>query len=157
MLATRFAGSMHELDQETEGGQVGYILATRFAGSMQQVFFLNSIALSGYSHNINEESNSLNLFVRRKQSAMAIVSKPDQDNNVTLYDIPDAELEKYRIPTEKLAAMFPQKEDRSRSEAVAIAAAGSQEGDVQAYSGQDICYAWECDARGKCVYVWWYC
>ena len=88
---------------------------------------------------------------------MAIVSRPDRQNNVILYDIPEAELEKYRISMEKLANMFPIKENRSREDAVAVVSAGSQNADVEAYSGQDICYAWECDANGKCVYVWWYC
>lgn len=88
---------------------------------------------------------------------MAIVSRPDRDNNVILYDIPDADLEKYRIAPEKLATMFPKKENRSKDEAVAVAKAASTGGDVQAYSNQDICYVWECDANGNCVYVWWYC
>jgi hypothetical protein len=88
---------------------------------------------------------------------MALVSRTDRNNRVSLYDIPEAELEKYSIPADKLAAMFPPKENRSRDDAHAIAAGGAQSGDVQAYSGQDICYAWECDANGNCVYVWWYC
>ena len=87
---------------------------------------------------------------------MAIVSKPDGDR-VTLYDIPDSALEQYKIPSDRLSEMFPQKQDRSRDDAQAVAKAGSQGGDVQAYSNQDICYAWECDANGNCVYVWWYC
>jgi hypothetical protein len=89
---------------------------------------------------------------------MPIVSRPDQENKHTLYDIPEELLEQHRIPTDKLVEMFPDKEEHSRDEAVAIVAAGSNtDGDVQAYSGQDICYAWQCDASGKCAYVWWYC
>lgn len=88
---------------------------------------------------------------------MAIVSKPDRENKHTLYDIPEEVLEKYRIPTAKLAQMFPEKEERSREEAMAIVAAGSGDEEVQAYTGQDVCYAWQCDASGKCAYVWWYC
>jgi len=88
---------------------------------------------------------------------MAIVSKTDNTNNVTLYDVPEDALEQYRIPADKLAQMFPSKENRGREDAVAIASAESQGGDVQAYSSHDICYAWECDAHGHCVYVWWYC
>jgi hypothetical protein len=89
---------------------------------------------------------------------MAIVSRPDRENKHTLYDIPEGLLEQYRIPTDKLAEMFPDKEEHHRDEAVAIVAAGADDGgDVQAYSGQDICYAWQCDASGKCAYVWWYC
>jgi hypothetical protein len=88
---------------------------------------------------------------------MAIVSKPDKENNVSLYDVPDGELEKYKIPNDKLAEMFPKKENRSKDDAQAVAKAGSQGGDVQAYSNQDVCYAWECDGYGNCVYVWWYC
>ena len=53
--------------------------------------------------------------------------------------------------------MFPKKDDRTREDATAVAKAGSTGGDVQAYSNQDICYAWECDGYGNCVYVWWYC
>lgn len=87
---------------------------------------------------------------------MAIVSRPDGEK-VTLYDIPDSELEKYAISPEKAGEMFPKKENRSRSDAAAVAKAGSTGGDVQAYSNQDICYAWECDGYGNCVYVWWYC
>lgn len=87
---------------------------------------------------------------------MAIVSKPEGDK-VTLYDIPDSELQKYAVAPEKAAEMFPKKENRSREDATAVAKAGSQGGDVQAYSNQDICYAWECDGYGNCVYVWWYC
>lgn len=87
---------------------------------------------------------------------MAIVSKPD-GQNVTLYDIPDAELAKYAMSAEAAAKMFPKKEDRTRADATAVAKAGSTGGDVQAYSNQDICYAWECDGYGNCVYVWWYC
>ena len=88
---------------------------------------------------------------------MAIVSKPDKENKHTLYDIPEEVLGQYRIPTDKLAQMFPEKADRDRDEAIAIVAAGSEDSEVAAYSGQDVCYAWECDANGNCVYVWWYC
>lgn len=88
---------------------------------------------------------------------MAIVSRPGEDNNVTLYDIPETELEKYRISADKLARMFPVKENPTRDDAVAIASAGASGGDVEAYSGQDVCYAWQCDANGNCQYVWWYC
>ncbi|HMF57373.1 MAG TPA: hypothetical protein VK619_13605 [Pyrinomonadaceae bacterium] len=87
---------------------------------------------------------------------MAIVSRPDGDR-VTLYDVPDSALEQYKIPADRLSEMFPQKQDRSRDDAQAVAKAGSQSGDVQAYSNQDVCYAWECDGNGNCVYVWWYC
>jgi hypothetical protein len=88
---------------------------------------------------------------------MAIVSRPNSENNHILYDIPEELLEAYRVPADKLAQMFPVKEDREREEAVAIVTAGSDDSDVQAYSGQDVCYAWQCDASGKCAYVWWYC
>lgn len=90
---------------------------------------------------------------------MAIVSRPDQGNKVALYDIPDDELARYEISPEKLVEMFPHKESRSRADAIGVAPAGTQDiaGDVQGYGGQDICYAWECDSNGKCVYIWWYC
>ena len=90
---------------------------------------------------------------------MAIVSKPDKENKHTLYDVPEEVLAQYSIPADKLAQMFPKKEEHSREEAIAVATAAKSGGDseVQAYSGQDICYAWECDAYGNCVYVWWYC
>ena len=88
---------------------------------------------------------------------MAIVSKPGKENKVTLYDVPDAELEKYKIPAQKLAAMFPKKENRERSDAHAVAAPASGAGEVQGRGSQDVCYAWECDGEGKCTYVWWYC
>jgi hypothetical protein len=89
---------------------------------------------------------------------MAIVSKADRENNHTLYDIPEEVLAQYKIPTDKLAQMFPKKDERRREEAVAIVAAGSGDSEVQAYSeGQDVCYAWQCDGSGNCAYVWWYC
>ena len=88
---------------------------------------------------------------------MAVVSRPDKENNVTLYDVPDAELEKYKLAPEKAAQMFPKKENKTRADAVAVAKAGTGAGDVHGYSNQDICYAWECDGYGNCVYVWWYC
>jgi hypothetical protein len=97
------------------------------------------------------------LSIRRKLKAVSIVSKPDRENNHILYDIPEDVLESYRVPTGKLAQMFPEKEGRSRDEAVAIVAAGAGGDEVQAYSGQDVCYAWQCDANGRCAYVWWYC
>ncbi len=86
---------------------------------------------------------------------MAIVSKPDKDNKVTLYDIPDAELNKYKIAPDKAAQMFPKKESKSRKDAVAVSAASSG-GDVQAYS-QDTCCYWECYSDGSCVWVCWPC
>ncbi|HEX8096876.1 MAG TPA: hypothetical protein VF507_02515 [Pyrinomonadaceae bacterium] len=88
---------------------------------------------------------------------MALVSRTDKDNNVALYDVPESELERYRIPPDRLAEMFPPKEGRSRADAMSVASAAAGDGDVQAYSSQDVCYAWECDTQGKCVYVWWYC
>ncbi|MDT5124282.1 MAG: hypothetical protein QOC96_3764 [Acidobacteriota bacterium] len=88
---------------------------------------------------------------------MAIVSKPDRENKHTLYDVPDEVLAQYSIPADKLTQMFPKKEGHDRTEAVAIVAAGSGDSEVEGYSGQDICYAWECDGYGNCVYVWWYC
>ena len=87
---------------------------------------------------------------------MAIVSKPGKENSVTLYDVPDAELEKYRIPAEKLAQIFPKKQKRERSDAhgIASAAAGSE---VQGRSDHEVCYKWECDGSGHCEVVYWYC
>src|SRR5690349_11285056 len=71
--------------------------------------------------------------LRKELENMAIVSRPDSENNHILYDIPEELLEAHRVPADKLAQMFPVKEDRDRAEAVAIVAAGSDDSDVQAY------------------------
>ena len=87
---------------------------------------------------------------------MAIVSKPDGEN-VTLYDIPDDQLEQYKISPEKAAEMFPEQEGAAGESMGTVKAANVGGGDVQAYSNSNICYAWRCNAWGRCWYVWWYC
>ena len=60
---------------------------------------------------------------------MAIVSKPDRENKHTLYVVPDEVLAQYSIPADKLAQMFPKKEEHSREEAIAVATAAKSGGD----------------------------
>lgn len=87
---------------------------------------------------------------------MAIVSQSAKEGTITLYDIPDAELRKYLIPTDKAAQMFPKKDKPTRADAAGVASASS-EGDVQAYgSYHSICYYWCCDHHG-CGWCWYYC
>ena len=86
---------------------------------------------------------------------MAIVSKPDGEN-VTLYDIPDDQLEQYKLSPEKAAEMFPEKEGPGEPMG-SVQSANVSGGDVQAYGNHRICYAWRCNAWGQCWYVWWYC
>lgn len=86
---------------------------------------------------------------------MAIVSKLKKDGTVDLYDVPDNELEKYTIPQEKLAQMFPKKENPSRETAMAVKEGGSGDGDVQAYNAATCTdYVCEWDAYGNWVCVW---
>jgi len=85
---------------------------------------------------------------------MAIVNKPGQEGSVTLYDIPDAELQKYAIPADKAAKMFPKKSNPTRDDAVSVG--GPPEGDVQAYSGHNICWYYCCDHH-RCGWCWYYC
>ena len=91
---------------------------------------------------------------------MAIVSKPEKDNKVTLYDIPDAELAKYKLSADKATKMFPKKDKPSRNDAVGVVSPSAMSGDVQAYS-QDLCYGWYCiyDDYGNyyCEYTYYPC
>ncbi len=89
---------------------------------------------------------------------MAIVNKPDKEGRVTLYDIPDAELQRYAIPTDKLAQMFPMKDNPKREDAVSVGTPPSGGADVQAYSADSsICYYYCCNAYGVCGWCWYYC
>src|SRR5437764_11332986 len=74
---------------------------------------------------------------------MAIVSKPESGNKATLYDIPDSDLERYKIPGDKLAQMFPKKENWSRDDAV-IRIPVSKGGEVTAYNAPEQCCGWVC-------------
>lgn len=86
---------------------------------------------------------------------MAIVtSPPDAEGKITLYDIPDAELGRYRIDPSAGEKMFPKKESPTRADAVAVVQPKSQ-GDVQGYAGS-VCYYWYCYG-GYCWWEWWYC
>ena len=87
---------------------------------------------------------------------MAIVSKPESGNKVTLYDIPDSDLERYKIPGDKLAQMFPKKESRGRDDAV-IRSSVAKGGDVSAYNAPEICCGWVCWTTEGCHWECWEC
>lgn len=86
---------------------------------------------------------------------MAIVNKPDKEGTITLYDVPDAELQKYAIPADKAAKMFPKKSNPTRDDALSVATA-SDDAEVQAYGYHNICYYYCCDHHG-CGWCWYYC
>jgi len=87
---------------------------------------------------------------------MAILNKPEKEGKITLYDIPDAELQKYAIPADKAAKMFPTKESPTRDDALSITALSAVEGDVQAYNSPYICYYYCCNYY-TCGWCWYYC
>lgn len=87
---------------------------------------------------------------------MAIVNKPGKEGTITLYDIPDAELQKYAIPADKAAQMFPKKSNPTKDDALSMTGPSS-ESDVQAYGGHhNICWYYCCDHHG-CGWCWYYC
>ena len=88
---------------------------------------------------------------------MAIVTKPEGDK-VTLYDIPDDQLEQFKVAPDKAAQMFPESGGAaSASDAMGVIKSGGVEGDVQAYANSNICWVLRCNAYGYCWYVYWYC
>jgi hypothetical protein len=89
---------------------------------------------------------------------MAVVSGISQSGEQVLYDIPDCELEKYKLPTAPMtdadiAQLFPGKEGLTREDAHGFVQVGADaSGDVTAY--QPVCVYWYYDTFG--VYHWWY-
>lgn len=88
---------------------------------------------------------------------MAIVTELQQGAEPTLYNIPDAELQKYKVKTaeltdEKKAQLFPNKATPTKEDAQGVMpGAVMAQGDVQAYS---LCVCWVTDGD---VVIWWYC
>jgi hypothetical protein len=92
---------------------------------------------------------------------MAILtSNPDKDNKVKVYDVPDADLQKYELSGEKAASMFPEGDPPSDGEGVTKIEIAEPKGDVQAYQNPvDIpgyCRRLICNAAG-CGWVYYRC
>ncbi len=88
---------------------------------------------------------------------MAIVSQiGQQGGEATFYDIPDDQLQQYRLEKaqltdDKKSEVFSGRSDVSRQDAQGVMPAAAMGGDVQAY-GSDICWV----RYGRTIY-WWYC
>lgn len=96
---------------------------------------------------------------------MALVTSiPQAENKVELYDIPDADLQKYRVSGAQAAQMFPEKEKPtgvvSNEGAMSVTAIDNAEGlssdDVQAYHRICICRQLYCNAY-TCWWHYYYC
>ncbi len=89
-----------------------------------------------------------------------VTSIPGPENKVELYDIPEADLQKYKVSGAKAASMFPEKAKEtgvaSKEGAMSVTAIDNAEGlsseDVQAYSRICICRQLWCNA----YYCWWH-
>jgi uncharacterized protein (DUF2236 family) len=87
---------------------------------------------------------------------MAIVtSNPDKDNKVKIYDVPDADLQKYELSGDKAASMFPEGDPSSDDEGVTKIEMPEAKGDVQAYQSR-LCRRLICNAAG-CGWFYWVC
>jgi hypothetical protein len=87
---------------------------------------------------------------------MAILtSNPDQDNKVKIYDVPDADLQKYELSGEQAARMFPEGDPSSDDEGVTKIEMPEAKGEVQAYQSR-LCRRLFCNAAG-CYYLYWVC
>jgi hypothetical protein len=93
---------------------------------------------------------------KERDKIMAIVSKSEGGNKVTLYEIPDSDLNRYQIPEDKLAQMFPQKESRSKDDAVMRSAVATS-GDVTAYNSPELCCGWVYYGPGDSRWQCWSC
>jgi len=93
-----------------------------------------------------------------------VTSIPGAENQVELYDIPAADLEKYKVSGDKASSMFPEKEKAtgvaSKEGAMSVTAIDNAEGlsseDVQAYSRICICRQLYCNAW-RCWWHYYYC
>ena len=91
---------------------------------------------------------------------MAIVTAVSEAGEEALYDIPDAELSKYKLNTAQMtdearSRLFPGKDKLSKDDAQGVmATAPSAGGDVEGYAA--ICRYWI--RRGDYIYYWYdYC
>jgi hypothetical protein len=85
---------------------------------------------------------------------MAILtSNPDQDNKVKIYDVPDADLQKYELSSDQAASMFPEGDSRSGGEGVTRIEIAETKGEVQAYQS-GLCRRLICNAAGCGWYYW---
>ena len=87
---------------------------------------------------------------------MAILtSNPDKDNKVKVYDVPDEDLQKYELSSDKAASMFPEGDQSSDGEGVIRIEVAEGKGEVQAYQS-GLCRRLFCNAAG-CYYLYWPC
>ena len=96
---------------------------------------------------------------------MAIVtSTPNEENRVSVYDIPDNVLNQYAIEGEKAAQMFPESNKPANEEIPRSSRAMSptrvqnleRVGEVQAYSDWCVCRHLVCNAD-SCWWVYYCC
>lgn len=95
---------------------------------------------------------------------MALVTSVAQQDKVELYDIPDADLQKYKVSGDKAASMFPEKEKptgvSSNEGAMGVTSIENAEGlsseDVQAYHRVCVCRQLYCNAY-TCWWHYYYC
>lgn len=91
---------------------------------------------------------------------MAVLSGVDETGAPALYDIPDAELSKYKLNLKPMTdevrnRLFPGKETLSKEDAQGVVPAGSSSSDVQGYAA--ICWYYVDDGMGNWVYWEEYC
>jgi hypothetical protein len=87
---------------------------------------------------------------------MAILtSNPDKDNKVKVYDVPDEDLQKYELSSDKAASMFPEGDPPSGSEGVTRIELAEPKGEVQAYQ-TGWCRRLICNAAG-CGWFYYPC
>lgn len=95
---------------------------------------------------------------------MILTSMPGEGNKVSVYDIPDSELEKYAVTGDKASSMFPESGKTAGAEipksggganAVKVDNAESL-GEVQAYNAICVCRELLCNAYG-CWWHYYYC
>lgn len=94
---------------------------------------------------------------------MAVLNGVDEAGAFTLYDVPDAELAKYKLSTKPLTdeirnELFPGKDKLTKDDAQGVIQAGrgpSSGGDVEGYAAW--CVYWIDDGYGNLI--WWedYC
>ena len=96
---------------------------------------------------------------------MAILtSTPGEGNKVSIYDIPDSELEKYAVSADQAASMFPESAKAAGNEIPKSDTGMSPTrvenaeslGEVQAYNDVCVCRKLLCNAYG-CWWHYYYC
>lgn len=90
---------------------------------------------------------------------MAIVTSvpSGKEAQVTLYDIPDSELQKYKVEGSQAAQMYPDQGGVSSAKAKSVSPAPEMTSDVQGYSDLCICSGLLCNGYGVCIYGSCYC